>query len=161
LHILLGRVRFIFLNKKDDAPSPQKYTLPQTLSNKSYSFGISREKFKKVFLKENPTQDPLIPGPGTYSPTQEGTFTIVDKTKGFTLKPRLNDSTTAFYSRNSQFPGPGSYEERESIDNGKAGFYVSSRYRNPGCMLMNSQGARFKSFHLKKESLLPGPGQYD
>ena len=132
--------------------------MPHTLNNKSYSFGLSREKFKKVFLKEHPIHDPAIPGPGSYDPSQEGTFTKKDKNKGFTFKPKLKDSTTAFYSRNSQFPGPGSYEEKESLDNDKTGFYVSSRYKNPGVPLMSSHGSRFKTFHLKKESLLPGPG---
>ena len=32
----------------------------------AYTFGISREAYSKVFIKENPPVDKAIPGPGAY-----------------------------------------------------------------------------------------------
>jgi hypothetical protein len=36
-------------------------------SSKAYSFGIAREAYSKVYLKENPVADKAIPGPGQYA----------------------------------------------------------------------------------------------
>lgn len=33
-------------------------------SNKAFSFGIAREAYSKVFIKEHPPRDPTVPGPG-------------------------------------------------------------------------------------------------
>lgn len=33
----------------------------------AFSFGLSREHFKKVFIKENQQTDPCVPGPGRYT----------------------------------------------------------------------------------------------
>jgi hypothetical protein len=51
----------------------------------SYSFGISREAYKKVYLKHNPNRDPNLPGPGVYDVTQKAgqatsKFTMLGKT---------------------------------------------------------------------------------
>ena len=32
----------------------------------AFSFGLSREHYKKVYLKENMQTDPCVPGPGRY-----------------------------------------------------------------------------------------------
>lgn len=34
--------------------------------SKSFSFGISRAAYQKVYDKQSPSPDPAIPGPGTY-----------------------------------------------------------------------------------------------
>jgi hypothetical protein len=34
---------------------------------RAFSFGISRDAYSKVFIKENPNADRSIPGPGTYT----------------------------------------------------------------------------------------------
>jgi hypothetical protein len=34
---------------------------------RAYSFGLSREFYKKVYIKENLTSDPNVPGPGAYA----------------------------------------------------------------------------------------------
>jgi len=120
---------------------------------------MSRDKFKRVFLKEHPTHDPLIPGPGSYSPVQAGSFNQTHQ-RGFTLKAKLHDSTCAFYSRNKGIPGPGSYEEKEAMSN-SSGFYVSSRYTNPGCPSMSRQGQRFKQALALADRDSPGPGHYE
>lgn len=36
-----------------DAPSPQLYTLPSPDDKKGFHFGISREKYDKVYIKEH------------------------------------------------------------------------------------------------------------
>jgi hypothetical protein len=37
---------------KSCAPSPQKYNLPSSKMVQSFSFGVSREKFDRVSVKE-------------------------------------------------------------------------------------------------------------
>lgn len=59
--------RFGHMIRKTAAPSPESYTLPSTNKSQSFSFGLSREKFQKVYLKENPPHDISIPGPGSYN----------------------------------------------------------------------------------------------
>jgi hypothetical protein len=35
-------------------------------TSKAISFGIAREAYSKVYIKENPVRDPSVPGPGQY-----------------------------------------------------------------------------------------------
>lgn len=55
---------------KQKVPSPFEYTIQSEFtkkpSSRAYSFGMSREFFKKVYIKENPPVDPNVPGPGQY-----------------------------------------------------------------------------------------------
>jgi hypothetical protein len=53
-------------------PPPNRYDLPALFRNKglkgrSYTFGIAREAYAKVYLKENTNGDGCAPGPGTYN----------------------------------------------------------------------------------------------
>jgi hypothetical protein len=80
-----------------------KYNIPNTLGNTSFSFGQSREKFKKVYLRENPPRDPAVPGPGEYKPVS-----AFSQREGFSLKSK-QDFTSAFYDPKKYVPGPGSY----------------------------------------------------
>jgi len=54
----------------DSSPPPNNYTLKSEFTNnpstKAFSFGIAREAYTKVYIKENPIRDPSIPGPGQY-----------------------------------------------------------------------------------------------
>jgi hypothetical protein len=54
----------------DYSPPPNNYNIKSdftnTPSNKAISFGIAREAYSKVYIKENPTRDPSVPGPGQY-----------------------------------------------------------------------------------------------
>ena len=36
-------------------------------TSKAISFGIAREAYSKVYIKENPIRDPSVPGPGQYA----------------------------------------------------------------------------------------------
>jgi len=48
-------------------PAPSAYNnLGKKPLQHSYTFGLSREAFKKAFLREHPPRDPIIPGPGAY-----------------------------------------------------------------------------------------------
>jgi hypothetical protein len=51
-----------------ETPPPNIYQLKSDFnkvpSAKAFSFGIAREAYSKVYLKENPARDPNVPGPG-------------------------------------------------------------------------------------------------
>jgi len=60
------------------------------LPKKACSFGITREAYKKVYFKHNPSVDMTIPGPGTYTPGglmgKEGPlFTLKSKPKNLSI----------------------------------------------------------------------------
>ncbi len=56
-----------------NSPSPNKYDLASMFTkdakSRAYSFGLSRDHFKKVFIKENQQADASVPGPGQYDHT--------------------------------------------------------------------------------------------
>ncbi|MFS8160366.1 MAG: hypothetical protein ACMG6E_09205 [Candidatus Roizmanbacteria bacterium] len=54
-----------------DAPAPTTYKAFSDFDSgnphgRAFSFGIAREAYSKVYIKENPPNDKSIPGPGTY-----------------------------------------------------------------------------------------------
>lgn len=55
-------------NSLVDSPSPTNYNTKSdfnpTATSKAFSFGIAREAYSKVYIKENPNRDPNVPGPG-------------------------------------------------------------------------------------------------
>lgn len=60
-------------------------TNPQT---KAYSFGIAREAYSKVFIKEHPPRDPTVPGPGQYTiPTVTG-----NENAKYTMRPKTTNA---------------------------------------------------------------------
>lgn len=65
----LLRVRyFVFFIMTDESPAPNSYSQKSifinTPSSKAFSFGIAREAYSKVYIKEHPARDPNVPGPG-------------------------------------------------------------------------------------------------
>ena len=54
----------------ESSPPPGSYnpieSLKKVRPSKAFSFGISREAYRKVFSKQNTIPDPSVPGPGTY-----------------------------------------------------------------------------------------------
>ena len=77
--------RFGHFISTSDAPSPEKYSINLNKLTPSFTFGTGRDKFAKVYLRENPPTDPSAPGPSHYSVNRsciEGS--------GFTMKPRNN-----------------------------------------------------------------------
>eukprot|EP00349_Pseudokeronopsis_sp_Brazil_P010733 CAMPEP_0202971670 /NCGR_PEP_ID=MMETSP1396-20130829/29436_1 /ASSEMBLY_ACC=CAM_ASM_000872 /TAXON_ID= /ORGANISM="Pseudokeronopsis sp., Strain Brazil" /LENGTH=70 /DNA_ID=CAMNT_0049701287 /DNA_START=127 /DNA_END=339 /DNA_ORIENTATION=- len=56
-----------FAAKQSHSPSPERYDLPSSfVKTKAFSFGLSKEHFQRVYLKENPPHDRSVPGPGAY-----------------------------------------------------------------------------------------------
>ena len=54
---------------------------------KAISFGIAREAYTKVFIKEHPPRDPNIPGPGQYPIPQM----IGNEAAKYTLRPKTTN----------------------------------------------------------------------
>ena len=73
----------------DNSPPPNEYNLKSEFNphatSRAFSFGIAREAYSKVYIKENPLRDPCIPGPGTYGmPNIVGNET----SKKYSMRPR-------------------------------------------------------------------------
>ena len=55
----------------EQRPDPTSYQLSSSFNidtkSKAYTFGISREAFRKVYVTGARPRDPSIPGPGTYA----------------------------------------------------------------------------------------------
>lgn len=71
-----------------DSPSPTNYNMKSefnaTTSSKAFSFGIAREAYSKVYIKEHPNPDPSVPGPGQYQiPAIVG-----NEASKFTMRPK-------------------------------------------------------------------------
>jgi hypothetical protein len=64
---------------KGEAPAPTAYNPKSDFDKvdphgRAFSFGIAREAYAKVYVKENPVADKSIPGPGAYTvPPKIGT----------------------------------------------------------------------------------------
>jgi hypothetical protein len=54
---------------------------------KAFSFGIAREAYSKVYIKEHPARDPNIPGPGQYPITP----LIGNEAAKYTLRPKTTN----------------------------------------------------------------------
>jgi hypothetical protein len=150
--------RFKDMISKSEAPPPITYTINSLDFNnktKGFHFGISREKFAKVFIKENMQSDPCIPGPGSYRPKTNA----IEKNNGaFSIRPRTNFQSI-FTDFTKGFPGPGSYEASKASDN-QNGFTLNSRFKSPLGAKISSSGKRFDDTFFKRVSKLPGPGEY-
>ena len=70
-------------------PGPQEYNKASDFSknqkSRAYTFGMSREYFQKVYLKENPPVDIRVPGPGQYQVKRDVTEYSPSK---FSLRPK-------------------------------------------------------------------------
>lgn len=93
---------------KNEAPPPTTYN-PKSDFDKSsphgkcFSFGISREAYAKVYVKENPVSDKSIPGPGTYTVPPK----IGNEASKYSLHGRTANHVMLTSSR--FVPGPGAY----------------------------------------------------
>lgn len=81
--------RFEHLKPKSISPSPGTYNTTGEYNkanmHKAYSFGLAREHFKKVYIKENPVLDISVPGPGMYNPRPQSGMRSSSK---YSLRPR-------------------------------------------------------------------------
>lgn len=76
-------------------PPPNSYNLLSVFNKnyqygKKFTFGISREAYKSVYLKHNPAVDKNIPGPGTYNQVPED---FGRDAKKFSLRPKTSNSS--------------------------------------------------------------------
>ena len=71
-------------------PAPSQYNLKSeftsTPSSKAFSFGIAREAYSKVFIKENPPIDKAIPGPGQYTVPK-----LIGEASKYTMRPKTTN----------------------------------------------------------------------
>ena len=106
-------------------------------------------------MKENPPRDKDVPGPAAYQAKlnfiekQAAAFSIRPNTKYASM---FNDPTRAN-------PGPGTYNATNATDS-KNGYYLYSRYKSPGSVVISKTGQRFDHKMLKLSKEVPGPGQY-
>lgn len=108
---------------------------PDNLRGPSYTFGISRDKYEKVYYKTSKTIDKNVPGAGKYLPKIQGT-----EAPKYTMGVRYSYQST----RKADSPGPGAYPSVLQIS--PKGKYPSSRYRNINALSFGSSTSqRFDS----------------
>ena len=122
---------------------------------KGFIFGVSREKFARVYVKENPPYDPCIPGPGAYRPTTNFTQ---KKAGAYSMRPNTKFQSI-FTDFTKEVPGPGSYEAAKASQN-LNGFTVNARFKSPLAAKISPSGTRFDLTFIKKAAKEPGPGEY-
>lgn len=75
-------------------PAPCQYNLRSEFSptpgTKAFSFGIAREAYSKVFIKEQPPMDKSIPGPGQYTVP----VLIGNNAQKYTIRPKTTNPRT-------------------------------------------------------------------
>ena len=145
------------------SPSPSQYNMKSEFdpnkSSKAFSFGIAREAYTKVYIKEQPPPDKSIPGPGQYSiPPIVG-----DQAVKYSLRPRtvnpckfsqnllfLQLHHSHFHLSNLEMqttirfnPGPGAYEPRPTL-NDKGSYFVSKFKNSLATTIGPPRSKRFK-----------------
>ena len=125
-------------NKSDFAPDSK--------NSPRWTFGESREKFKKVFLEHDKNTDPLNPGPGNYHVIP----VFGEDAKKFSISSRVQIS-----NKSSQSPGPGAYKVTATNADGK---YFDSRVRNSTSILFGL--SKSKRDFVGVNNITPGPGAY-
>lgn len=79
-----------------------------------YTFGVSREAYKKVYLPKAKVTDPLLPGPGAYTVKLKQLGTEGQKW-GFRGRS-LNVNDPRIIKIKQDVPGPGHYEPGQDIN---------------------------------------------
>lgn len=140
--------------KKVESPSPAAYNLDSSFDNRPkgncYSFGLSREAYSNVYLKENPVKDKSVPGPGSYKPDHK----CHQKSISFSLRPKTAFGS-AFNNGKKSLPGPGNYEVASSIS--RTGHLFNAKYKTSGAPLIKGN-QRFDGASARRNSNSPGPG---
>jgi Sperm-tail PG-rich repeat len=143
---------------KVKTPSPFEYTIGSDFkkrpTSRAFTFGVSREFFKKVYLKENPPVDDSKPGPNQYMIKRDVTESSPSK---YSLRPKTAKDCS-FQNYTKFVPGPGTYSVKASESNNK-GFIVNSRYKSGGCAIISRGSQRFSDPSMKATGV-PGPGNY-
>ena len=137
-------------------PPPWNYKLPQTFDktkNSGFTFGISREECRKRVIESHFIADTVVPGPGSYTPTQRAIGTEGSK---WSLRPRTISPMDSETRIKKVIPGPGTYQPKWDMN--KDGIYYISKF-------VNSQARSFTPKQLGRfasnENESPGPGAYE
>ena len=149
-----------------NSPSPNRYTLDSGFTkdtkSRAFSFGLSRDHFKKVYIKENQQVDTCVPGPGRYDHT--ASMKLMQGVM-YSLRPKTTkDSSFQNFTKN--YPGPGTYEMNATED--KNGFCFISKYKSSTGTKINSitpgnhnASQRIDVNLMRRSMQVPGPGNYD
>ncbi len=149
------------------SPPPTKYDLGTAFGGKSppsraFSFGLSRDHFKKQYLKENVGIDPIVPGPGQYDLE---TTKKLHQGLMYSLRPKTTKDSS-FQNTTKGFPGPGTYELSATED--KSGFCFVSKYKSSTGTKFhvlssgNLTGSdRIDVVMMRRSMQIPGPGNYE
>ena len=149
------------------SPPPTKYDLGTAFGGKSpqsraFSFGLSREHFKKQYLKENLGIDPIVPGPGQYDLE---TTKKLHQGLMYSLRPKTTKDSS-FQNTTKGFPGPGTYEMSATED--KSGFCFVSKYKSSTGTKFHVLSAgnltgsdRIDVNMMRRSMQIPGPGNYE
>lgn len=74
-------------------PSPNAYSQSTAFSKDTkkfaYTFGVSRDAYQKVYLRQNPPADNTIPGPGAYDNTRKSIFGEDSQKYTMRIKPGI------------------------------------------------------------------------
>ncbi|CDW71854.1 UNKNOWN [Stylonychia lemnae] len=147
--------RFGDLIRTTVAPSPQLYNIPSTKDTKQYTFGVSRDKFDNVYIRENPPRDKSVPGPAMYQIKSDYTLTSA---AAYSMRPNSHYASM-FNDPTVKFPGPGTYDGQAATEN-KNGYTIYSKFRSPGGAIISKTGERFDLRQHRKSVDIPGPGSY-
>jgi hypothetical protein len=132
---------FLYLKRDSDKGN---YIGPQ------YSFGLSREKFKRVVCPGINIIDLNIPGPGKYNIRKK----IGENTPKYSIGEKLK--LFSFLNKNNHNPGPANYSPKTNLN--KEGKYILSRLRN---IKSSSFGLDKEKRFVKTNNNVPGPGSYN
>lgn len=138
-------------------PSPVEYKIPSGFQkwakSRAYTFGISREFFSKVYLRENPPKDPCVPGPGKYLVKRES----IERSPSRYSLSRKTIKDCSFQNIHKFVPGPGTYTTSGS--DSKKGFIMNARYKSNRNAVISPGKDRFG---VNRTALqVPGPGNYN
>lgn len=93
---------------------------PKKSHSPSWTFGISRSHYDKVYYETNKTIDKSVPGPGKYSTLKP----FGDDSVKFSIRGKLEEKNL---NQTSKYPGPGEYPTLSTNPTGK---YYPSKFKN-------------------------------
>jgi hypothetical protein len=134
-----NRTDFSRLNKN---ACQQFYDIPSSFNAKkptgtAFSFGISRDFYKKVFCETNKSFDNSTPGPGNYEVSRK----LGSDAPKFSFYPKIENKEFA-NSNWKNMPGPGEYKQIAINPNGK--FPVSTITNVTNIIFGLNKDQRFK-----------------
>ena len=122
---------------------------PKTSEAPSYSFGLGRSHFEKVYCETNKMLDKNVPGPGIYNYLKPFGQNSVKYSMSFRQEDKGIKSK-------SKEPGPGEYK---IIGMNPSGKYPSSNFQNTANINFGNYTEKRFNYTIKDKN--PGPGEYN